>query len=491
MPSLTGSRARENGARVVGVVAVLALELDEAADRQPVERVQRRPGGWCRARAAVSRNAAASGVPGSIAGRERGLGPPAGRGPAGSGLPRPRTLARGGKPMPNSSTRTFAQRAVTKWPSSWISTSAPRIRMNRRTVTIDWAKPITRAALRRARSRTPPRTSASSAISASTSGAWSGPPPNRVTAASSRRGMPGKSSVPSRNRATATSSAAISAAEARLPMRPASRAMRSAGKRVSSGARKSSCAAATRSGGVAGDGRRSGCVRAYWMGSRMSGVPSWAFREPSTNRTAEWTTLCGCTTTSIASYSTSYSQCASMTSRPLFASVAESIVIFAPIVHVGWRRACSGRGRRRVDSASASRNGPPDAVSTRRAIAAAARRPGTARSPSAPSRSGGARRAAWRAGRRRRPPRRARRRGARASGITRCPPATSVSLFAVATILPARSAASTGRSDTTPPGAHDHEVDVVAGRERLERVGAADPRRPGRQVERPRRRRRG
>ena len=52
--------------------------------------------------------------------------------------------------------------------------------------------------------------------------------------------MPGKSRVPSRNRATATSSAAISAADARLPVRPASRAMRSAGKRVSSGARKSS-----------------------------------------------------------------------------------------------------------------------------------------------------------------------------------------------------------------------------------------------------------
>ena len=40
---------------------------------------------------------------------------------------------------------------------------------------------------------------------------------------------------------------------------------------------------------------------------------------------------------------------------------------------------------------------------------------------------------------------------ARASAITRWPPATSVSLLAVATTLPARSAASVGRSDTTPP----------------------------------------
>ena len=44
-----------------------------------------------------------------------------------------------------------------------------------------------------------------------------------------------------------------------------------------------------------------------------------------------------------------------------------------------------------------------------------------------------------------RPPRRS------ASAITRWPPATSVSLLAVATTLPARSAASTGRSETTPP----------------------------------------
>ena len=40
---------------------------------------------------------------------------------------------------------------------------------------------------------------------------------------------------------------------------------------------------------------------------------------------------------------------------------------------------------------------------------------------------------------------------ARASGMTRWPPATSVSLFAVATTLPASSAARTGRRLTTPP----------------------------------------
>ena len=54
---------------------------------------------------------------------------------------------------------------------------------------------------------------------------------------------------------------------------------------------------------------------------------------------------------------------ASITSRPLFASVAESMVIFAPIDHVGCASASSA-----VTSASSSRaqprKGPPLAVST-------------------------------------------------------------------------------------------------------------------------------
>ena len=62
----------------------------------------------------------------------------------------------------------------------------------------------------------------------------------------------------------------------------------------------------------------------------------------------------------------------------------------------------------------------------------------------------------------------------RASGITRWPPATSVSLLAVATTLPARSAARTGRRLTTPPVATIDEVDVVAGGECLERIRSPD-----------------
>src|SRR5665811_85096 len=148
------------------------------------------------------------------------------------------------------------------------------------------------------------RTSRSSATRSSYPGACPAPIPMRATASSRRRGIPGKSSVPARNRATATSSAAISAAVARDPSSPASRAIRSAGKRDSSGARNSSRPAATRSGATAGDGRRNGYVIAYWVGSRMSGVPSWALSEPSTKRTAEWTTDWGWMTTSIAGYAT-------------------------------------------------------------------------------------------------------------------------------------------------------------------------------------------
>src|SRR5437016_5006660 len=36
---------------------------------------------------------------------------------------------RGGKPMPNSSTRIPSMRALTKWPSSWITTSTPKTGM--------------------------------------------------------------------------------------------------------------------------------------------------------------------------------------------------------------------------------------------------------------------------------------------------------------------------------------------------------------------------
>ena len=67
----------------------------------------------------------------------------------------------------------------------------------------------------------------------------------------------------------------------------------------------------------------------------MSVMPIWAMTEPSINSTIECTIDCGWTTTSICEAGSPNSQCASITSRPLFISVAESIVIFWPICQVG------------------------------------------------------------------------------------------------------------------------------------------------------------
>ena len=104
----------------------------------------------------------------------------------------------------------------------------------------------------------------------------------------------------------------------------------------------------------------------------MSVMPICAMIDPSFSSTIECTIDCGCTSTSICDEGTPNSQCASITSRPLFISVAESIVIFGPICHVGCFSASAA-----VTFASAAsdrpRNGPPDAVRiSRRSSPAAA-----------------------------------------------------------------------------------------------------------------------
>ena len=139
-----------------------------------------------------------------------------------------------------------------------------------------------------------------------------------------------------------------------------------------------------------------------------------------------------------------------MTSRPLLASVAESMVILAPIVQVGWRSACGGRhrvelGRRRVEE-RAARGGQDQRGDARHRLADEAL---PDRRMLRIDRPEPGQRARVRIGRTRRGD--VGRQGPRASGITRWPPATSVSLLAVATTLPARSAARTGRRLTMPP----------------------------------------
>src|SRR5215217_393 len=73
----------------------------------------------------------------------------------------------------------------------------------------------------------------------------------------------------------------------------------------------------------------------------------------------------GCTTTSTGSKSTPNSSCASMTSRPLFMSVDESMVILAPMVQVGCCSA-SATVTRSSSARDLPRNGPPLAVSRMR-----------------------------------------------------------------------------------------------------------------------------
>ncbi len=75
---------------------------------------------------------------------------------------------------------------------------------------------------------------------------------------------------------------------------------------------------------------------------------------PSQSETSACTIDCGCTTTSIWSYGVPNSQCASITSRPLFISVAESIVIFPPIAQVGCCSAASTLTSRELGAAAAA-----------------------------------------------------------------------------------------------------------------------------------------
>ena len=112
---------------------------------------------------------------------------------------------------------------------------------------------------------------------------------------------------------------------------------------------------------------RRGHVSAYWIGKHMSVRLSWARMEPSVNSTIECTMLCGWMTTSMRSMPMPKSHCASIISSPLLKSVAESMVIFGPISHVGCRSAAASVTWA-IWSDGSVRNGPPDAVRMSREI---------------------------------------------------------------------------------------------------------------------------
>src|SRR3954470_7612965 len=162
----------------------------------------------------------------------------------------------------------------------------------------------------------------------------------------------------------------------------------------------------------------------------MSGWQRWASAAPSHSVTRAWAIDCGCTTTSIRSYGVPNRWWASISSRPLFISVAESIVILPPIVQVGCLRASStvtcSRSRR-------PRNGPPLAVMislsttpggspvSRWCSAVCSESIGTSCAPVAS-----------------------------ASAVTSSPPTTSDSLFASATSMPSVSATIVGPRPAEP-----------------------------------------
>ena len=129
-------------------------------------------------------------------------------------------------------------------------------------------------------------------------------------------------------------------------------------------------------------------------------------------------------------------------------SVAESMVILAPMRQVGWASASSGVARA-TRSGRASRKGPPDAVRISFRTAAGSSPTRHCQMAECSESIGRSHARGVAKGSPPSPPRRSARSCAR--GMTRWPPATRVSLFAVATTFPAPSAARTAARLTTPP----------------------------------------
>ena len=242
--------------------------------------------------------------------------------------------------------------------------------------------------------------------------------------------MPGKVRRPARKACTASSLAALNAAGTVPPARPAANARSRAGKASRSTGSNVHAAGRLKSQAAETGSSRSGHASASAMGSRMSGGLAWAIVAPSVKVTIECTTDCGWTTTSMRSYGTPKSRCASMTSRPLLTSVAELMVTTGPMSQVGCARACAAVTDA-ICAAVRPRKGPPEAVSTRALT-----------SRSAPERRHWARALCSESTGTICP--------GRAAPVTSRPPAISDSLLASASMRPARSAANVGSRPTDP-----------------------------------------
>ena len=118
-------------------------------------------------------------------------------------------------------------------------------------------------------------------------------------------------------------------------------------------------------------GSRSGYESAYWMGSSISGRPSWAMIAPSWNSTSEWMIDCGWIQTRSRSYGSMEKVVRLDHLKPFVHERRRVDGDFFPMAQVGWLSACAGVMR----GESVGRqilNGPPDAVrmmlSTRRSL---------------------------------------------------------------------------------------------------------------------------
>ena len=139
-----------------------------------------------------------------------------------------------------------------------------------------------------------------------------------------------------------------------------------------------------------------------------------------------------------------------MSSRPLFASVAESIVIFGPMDHVG----CASASSTVTDSSSSSDrflNGPPDAVRTTESTVCGAR----------PSRHWKSAECSLSTGRSSPPPR-------FHAAIASSPAATRLSLFASASVTPRSSAQSVAPTPAKPTTAFRTRSGSAASRSSVE-----------------------
>src|SRR6476469_4299910 len=157
-----------------------------------------------------------------------------------------------------------------------------------------------------------------------------------------------------------------------------------------------------------------------------------------------WTIDCWCTTTSMRSYGTPNRWWASIASKPLFIRVAESIVIRPPMRQVGCASASSTETPAR---SVRPRNGPPEAVRTRRSTVPGGSLP-ISWNRAECSESTGSRRAPE----------------ASASAVVSSPPITRLSLLARATSIPSLRATIVGPRPLAPTiplrtrSAHDSAI---------------------------------